>query len=578
HQEADGQLQAVVARLQEEHPETNRVMGAGFMPFRDFLTRDVRTPLRVLLGAVVLLLLLACANVANLLLVRTGARSRELALRRALGAGRGRVARQVFTESALLALAGSAGGLVLGWGGVRAITAMTRLGIAGATNIALDGRVLTFVLAVAGLSTVLFGSAPAFRSSRGDVGRNLGDGGRTHSGGRGSRRAARILVGIEITLAVVLVVGAGLMVRSFLGLRSVHPGFQVDDVLAVELVLPVARYEERDQVVAFWDRLGEALSGRPEIMDVGTVEQLPLTGTNWTSQVQAEGWEPDRVGFEIVHRRADSGYFRALDIPLIRGRLFESADRADAPPVVVINEAFAREHFPAEDPIGQRIAFTRNATPESTWYEIVGVVGDQRQVSPRDDARPEVFENPSQDWSRSAWVVVETSSPPLDVLSTVQAVIAELDPELPLAEARTLRDVWSASLESEEFVLTLLGVFGAVALLLATVGIYGVTAQAARQRTREIGVRMAMGARAEDVIGLMLREGVVVLALGVGVGLGLALVTTRALSSLVYGIEPTDPATLVAVTLLLGCVALVACWIPARRAAAADPMETLRAE
>jgi putative ABC transport system permease protein len=576
--EADAQLQSVVRRLQVDHPETNRVMGAGLMPMRDFLIRGVKTPLAVLLGAVGILLVLACANVANLMLVRASDRLREVALRHALGAGRARIARQLLVESLLIGVAGGAVGLAIGWIGVRAMSTLTRLGIEGATAMALDGRVVAFTLAVSVLSGVLFGTAPAVRSTRGDVQDALRDGGRGHSAGRRGVRTGGLLVAAEVALALVLVVGAGLMIRSSYLLRGVDPGFAVEGALAIELSVPAARYAERDQVLAFWDGLEARLEGRPGIERAGMVGLLPLAGTSWTSQFQAEGWQPDRVGYEIVHRRADSGYFEALDVPLVRGRHFGPGDGPDAPLVVVINETFAREHFPGEDPIGQRIAYDRAASEESTWYEIVGIVGDQHQVSPRVPPRAEVFENRDQDWGRDGWLVMKTSADPLSAMPAVRAALAEMDPQIPIASVQPLRDVWSASMDREGFILTLLGVFGVTALLLATVGVYGVSAQAARRRTQEIGIRMALGANAPDVVALILGQGLRVIALGLLAGLLVASFATRALTSLLYGIEPTDPATLTSVVLLLGVVALVASYLPARRATALDPVESLRAD
>lgn len=577
-EEANAQLQSVVSALQEEYPETNRVMGAGMTPLRDFLVREVRTPLMVLLGAVGILLLLACANVANLMLVRANDRSREVALRNALGAGRARVARQLLAESLLIGIGGGAVGLAIGWLGVRAMATMTRLGIDGTTQLALDGRVVVFTMAVAVLSGVLFGTLPALRSAAGDIHGALREGGRGSSTGRRGGRAVEILVTAEIALALMLVVGAGLMIRSALHLRSVDPGFRVEGTLAVELGIPSSRYPNRDQVLGFWDEMERRLEGRPGIERAGMVQQLPLAGTSYSTQFQAEGWPPDRVGLEIIHRRADRGYFEALEIPVVRGRLFEPGEGPDDPRVVVINETFAREHFPNEDPIGQRIAFDRRATEESTWWEIVGIVGDQHQESPAVPPRAEVFENRSQDWGRDGWIVMKTEVDPMSVIPTVRDVLSEMDPQLPLMSVQPMRDVWSESMDREEFVLVLLGVFGVAALLLATVGIYGVTAQATRKRTQEIGIRIALGAATPDVLILVLRQGLVLVVVGLAVGLGASLVATRALTSFLFGIEPTDPATLASVMALLGGVALLACYVPARRATAVDPVESLRVE
>lgn len=576
--EADAQLQVVVGRLQDEYPETNAVMGAGIVPMHDFLVKGVRTQLLVLLGAVGLLLLLACTNVANLLMVRANDRTREVALRQALGAGRARVARQMMSESILIAGAGAAVGLAAGWVGLQAIAQTEELGIDGATSLALDYRVVLFTAVIACVSGVLFGAVPLVRVLSGDADAALRDGGRRSTGTRG-RRTVSALVTVEVALALMIVLGAGLMFRTFATLRDVDPGFDPEGVIAVQFTIPSARYEERDQVLAFYDQFIEALEARPGVHKAGTVARLPLVGTSWSSSVKGETWAPERVAFEVVHRRADAGYFEAVGTPLVRGRLFEPADGPEAPLVVVINETFAREHFPdGEDPIGQRIAYDREPTEDSYWYEIVGIVGDQNQVSPRHAARAEVFENRDQDWGRSSWVVVRATGSVTEIMENVRAVLTEMDPLIPIARAESLTAVWERSMAREAFLLKLLGVFGTMALLLATVGVYGVTAQAARRRTQEIGIRMALGARGSDVLRLMLRHGAVVIGLGIVLGLAGASLGGRAMSSLLYGVEATDPATFAAVAALLGVVALVACWVPARRATRVDPVASLRAE
>ncbi len=580
-EEANASLQVVVGRLQAEYPETNRVMGAGLLPLRDFLVKEVRRPIRVLLGAVALLLLLACTNVANLMLVRASERTREVGLRVALGAPRARVARQVLTEGLLLAVVGGALGLGLGWLGVRILAARQPIGIAGATTLALDARVVLFTVAVAVASGLLFGLAPALRTARGDVRDALTESGRSGTSSCATMRTVGALVAAEVGLAVLLVVGAGLMVRTFMLLRDVDPGFRAEGVVAVQFGIPSARYVERDEVLAFQDEFERRLEARPGVERVGMIGQLPLDGASWSSQFQAEGWPPERVGFEILHRRADPGYFEALDIPLVRGRMFGPDDGAEAPLVVLVNETFARQHFPGEDPIGQRIAYDRTAAAspdDNTWYEIIGIVGDQMQVSPAEPARAEVFESRDQDWSRGDWFVIRTEADLDQALAVVKDVLREMDPLIPLGSARPLRQVWRASMAQQEFILTLLSAFGAMALLLAAVGVYGVTAQAARKRTQEIGIRMALGASSPDVVGLMLRQGLGVVALGLVGGLAVAIVASRAMSTFLYGVEPTDPATFVSVVALLGSVAAVACWIPARRATVVDPVTSLRAE
>ncbi|CAN5878846.1 hypothetical protein BH23GEM9_BH23GEM9_08660 [soil metagenome] len=455
--------------------------------------------------------------------------------------------------------------------------ALTRLGIDGATSVALDVRVILFTFAITIACGLIFGLAPALRRTTGRIRGALMEGCTGASAGRASVRTASALIIAEVALALLLVTAAGLMTRSFLHMREVDPGFRTEGALAVQFTVPSTRYQDRDAVLGLQDRIVEALEARAGIERAGFVAQLPLTETSWSSQFQAAGWPPDRVGFEIVHRRADVGYFDALGIPLIRGRLFEARDHADAP-LVVVNETFARVHFPGEDPIGQRIAYDRTAGPESTWYEIIGIVGDQHQVSPAEAPRAEAFESRHQDWGRGNWLVLQTTVEPIRMLPVVRAVLAEVDPLIPIAEARPLNEVWRASMEREEFILTLLAAFGIVALLLAAVGVYGVTAQAARRRTRELGIRIALGARGADVLRLMLRQSMTIVALGLAAGLAISFIATKALSTVLFGVPPNDPLTLGIVVAVLGTVAGVACYLPARRALKLDPVRSLTAD
>ncbi len=574
--EADAEFQAVVRRLQVEYPATNKVMGAGMMPVRDFLIRHTHRPLLILLGATGLLLVLAAVNVSNLTMVRAAERGSEFALRQALGADRFRVARQMLTESLLLAVAGGLLGLGFGWWVVRLLARTTPLGIEGATTLTLDLRVVGVTLAVATLSGLVFGLAPLARTRPQTLSGELGEGNRAGSGRPGRNRAVRSLVVAEVALALLLVMGAGLMLRSIWLLRDVDPGFRPDGVLAVQFQIPASRYPERDQVLAFQDRLAEALEARPGIRRVGTVNQLPLAGPSWSSQFKAAGWPEERVGLDILHRRTNEGYFEALGVPLIRGRMFDRRDQADAPLVVLVNETFAREHFPGEDPVGQRIAYDRVPTENSIWYEIIGIVGDQHQVSPGIPVRAEVFENRNQDWERSSWVVIRAEGSPGEVLTQLRAVLREMDPLIPISDSRTLTEVWRRSITRESFMFTLLFGFGAAALLLAAVGVYGVSAQAARRRTREIGIRMALGADRSTVLWMMLRHSLVLVGAGLGIGVLASLAVSRVLQSMLFGVTPGDPSTLAAVILVLSGAAILASWVPARRATRQPPTVVLR--
>ncbi len=576
-EQANAQLQVEVAKLKTEYPQTNRVMGAGMMGLRPFLLKELRKPVLVLIGAVAVLLLLACANVANLAILRALGREQEVAVRSALGAGRGRLVAMLSIEHGLLAVIGGALGAFAGWGALR-VLGLTGYGVPAATQVAIDARVMLFVLGVTVFCALLFGAAPVLFALRQARVADLRSSERGAAGGKRSARLVTGLVALEVALAVMLVAGAGLMARTAMGLRNVDVGFRSDHVLALQVTTPSARYQDRDAVLAFQDRFIEALEATPGIERAGTIGQLPLSGMSWSSQFKAEGWPAEKVGSQIVHRRADQGYFEALGVPLRRGRLLEPRDRGDAPFAVVVNETFAKRFFADEDPIGKRIAYDREPTPQSTWYEIVGVVGDQHQVTPGRVPEPEVFESRSQDWARTVWVVMRTNMEPMSVVPSVRAVLREIDPAIPIAKVRTLDEVRRTSMAREDSVLGLFTAFGGLALVLAAVGVYAVAAQSARQRTREIGIRLALGATAGDIARLVLGRGVVSVAVGLAVGLGATVAASRALESLLYGVEATDVRTIASVAVLLLGVGVIACWIPARWATRIDPVRSLKTE
>ncbi len=575
-EQANAALQIEVERLKLAYPATNRVMGAGLAPLREFLLSDLRQPVLMLAGAVAVLLLLACANVANLALLRALARRQEIALRGALGAGRARLAAMILTEHATLAVAGGVFGTALSWVALR-LLGLTEFGVPAATTVVFDHRVALFAVCVTLLCAILFGAAPLVMAAHQGDGQ-LRSGETRATGGSRLGRVTSALVALEVALAVILVAGAALMAQTAYRLRHADVGFRSDNVLALQFTVPSSRYPTRDATLAFYDRLREILEARPGIERAGTVGQLPLNGLSWSSQFRIAGWSDERVGPDILHRRADDGYFEALGIRLVRGRFLSETDHAGAPLAVVINETFAREHFQGEDPIGKRIVYDRNPDSTSVWYTIVGVVGDQSQVSPATPVRSEVFESARQDWGRSNWLVIRTHLSPINAVPTVRAALRELDPLIPIASLRTLEEVRLASMKREYGVLGMLGAFGILALFLATVGVYAVAAQSARQRTREIGIRMALGAAPPDIRRLVLRRGFGALALGLTVGLTVTLVATRALDSLLYGVDATDPGTITGVALLLLFVGIVACWVPARRAARLDPVMSLKTE
>lgn len=578
-EEADAQLRTVARRLQERHPVLNRGMGAGLTPLQRFLVGDTRTPLLVLLFAVGVLLLLACANVGNLLLVRATARHREIAVRSALGASRVRIARQMIVESLVLSGLGGLAGLALGWAATRVLAAVRPPELLADGGLPLDWRVLAFTVAATALSGVLFGLVPAVWASRAPVGEALKEGGRSGGAGRGARRTASALVAGEVALAVLLVAGAGLLGRSFAQLQRVDPGFDPQNVLTASLSLPGTTYDTPEKAVGFFAEAVRRVGGLPGVESVGAVRQLPLTAPSWSSDFSVAGRGPEAFGTEVLHREVLPDYFRTLRVPLLRGRTFSAADLASgAPFVIVINESLARRHFPGEDPIGQRIAFDRAPDSTSTWRTVIGVVGDEHQTSPAVPPRIEIFAPLNQEPNGNMTLVMRTAVEPTSLLPAVRRLVAEMDPDLALADVRTLEAVRAESMARERFLMLLLGAFAAVALTLAVVGVYGVLAQAVRQRTREIGIRVALGAGPAQVVRLVVRYGLGLVLTGVVAGLAAAALSTRAMGALLFRVEPTDAATLASVALLLALAGLAAALVPALRASRTEPSVTLRAD
>ncbi len=576
--DANTQLQTVVRRLQQQYPATNRVMGADMMPLHDAIVGDTRQPLLVLLGAVGLLLVIACANVGNLLLVHAGGRERETALRLALGAGRGRLVRQAFTESLVLSVLGGAAGLALGLWGTRALMSLQPPDMLPVHDLGVDWAVLGYVSLLAVGTGLLFGIAPAVRSGRRLPAEALGEGGRGGGIGSRMRRWGDSLVIAEVALALVLTVAAGLLVRSFRQLQHVAPGFDGTGVLTATLALPAARYDSREEVVNFWDDLVRRAAALPGVNAAAATSNTPLSPAHWSSQFSVAGRAPDDHGSDAVHREVAVGYFPLMRVPLLRGRLFTDRDRAGAPLVVLINNAFARTYFPNEDPIGQRLAFDRVPDSTSIWHTIVGIVGDEHQTTLTREPRVEIIAPAAQDVRRGMTLLVRTSGDPLRLAPSVRRLVAELDPKLALESIATMDAVQAESLATQRFVMTLLLVFAGVGLLLAVVGVYGVMAQVAKGRTREIGIRMALGARASEVRWIVLRHGLRLAGIGLVLGVAGGLAGTRAMRALLYAVSPADPATFFAVPVLLFITAAAASWLPALRASRADPATVLRVE
>jgi putative ABC transport system permease protein len=576
-EQADAQLQSIVRRLQQEYPATNRVMGAGMTPLHEFLVGTTRRPLLVLLGAVGLLLLIACANVGNLLLVQAASRERETALRLALGAGRSRVVRQSLTETLVLALVGGGIGLALGAVGTRALVRLQPEGLLRVQSFGVDWTVAAYVLAITTASGLLFGALPALWSGRRSPAESLRTG---RSGGeaRGMRRWGDALVVAEVALSLALTVGAGLVVRTFWELQHVDPGFDPHGVLATTIQPAGTAYDSAQARIAFFGQLMERVGSLPGVESVALTSAPPLAEQGYTSDFAVAGRPADAYGTEVAHRTVTSNYLRTMRVPLRRGRDFGPEDATSGVPVVLINERLAEQYFRGEDPVGQRIAFDKVPDSTSTWYTIVGVVGAERQRALTDPAKIEVFHAFEQTGGRRMTLLARTGGDPGALAPSVRAAVSALDPSLAIVSSRTMEGVRQRSLALQRFLMVLMLVFAVVGLVLAIVGVYGVLAHLARRRTREMGIRIALGAQAAEVRWLVVRHGLRLTSLGLAIGAVIALLGSRTLRALLYGVAPWDPLTLGGVAALLALTSVLAAWLPANRASRADPMAALRAE
>lgn len=574
--QARGELESVAATLQEEHPQLNRGMEAGLTPLHPFLVGDRRLPLMLLLGSVLVLQLIACANVANLLLVRSVSRRQELAVRTALGAGRTRVIGQVLTESFVIATIGSLLGAGVGVVGLRWIASLSPPELPDLV-FRLDWRLLLFTAGITGLSAVLFGLYPALRGADLKASEVLTDGSRTGSAGRRSLRAAHGMVAAELALAVMLVAGAGLMLRNLQHLQQVDPGVDVSNVLTFQITPPRGSYPTDRERADFAIDLAQRLEALPGVFRAGAVRKLPYTGWGWSSDFSIEGWSPDEFGIEARHRQATADYFKTMSIPLTAGRMFRDRLGPDEAVPVVVNQAFADRYFPDDTPVGKRVAFDRHPDENSYWYPIVAVVGNER-LSIVEEPRPEIISHLRGDTPQTLHFALKTTIPPLSVAPLVRATLHQMDPEIPLVAVRTMERVASDALAEDRFLLTLLGVFAGSALLLAAIGVYGVAAQAARGRVREIGIRMALGATDSGIVRLLVLRGAAFIAMGLVLGLVGSLTAGRLMQGLLFGVKPGDPVTLGSVGVLLALVALGSSYLPARRATRLDPARVLRGE
>ena len=549
------------------------------IPLQESLVGNVRPILYALLGAVALLLLIATANVANLLLARAAARDREIAVRGALGAGRGRIAAQLVTESLVLAILGGGAGLIVAAWGTRALLAIAPEGIPRLAEVGMNTTVFAFAFAVSAACGVLFGVAPALRASRTALVETLKDGGRGGAG-IGRRRAQRLLVVSEIALALMLSVGAGLMIRSFAALQRVSPGFEPSHLLTFRVSLPGVQYDTAAKVEGFYSSLVQRLEALAGVRAAGLTVSLPPHLLSMTDNFMTEGMTlpPNQAAPVGPLLFVSERYFTALGTPLVRGRFFTERDDRDAPAVVIINDALARQYFRGQDPVGKRLKNGGPERPDNQWMTIVGVVGDVNYSGLDTAPAPTVYFPFRQTADTGQYVVVRTAGDPRTLASAAREIVAALDKDLPVANLHTMDDLMAASVAAPRFRTTLVAIFAAVGLLLAAIGIYGVMSYAVTERTHEIGVRAALGAGRADVLRLVLGETLLLAALGVGVGVAGALATTQTIRALLFHVEPTDSSTFVAIALILVATALIASYIPARRALRVDPMVALRYE
>jgi putative ABC transport system permease protein len=567
----------VHAELTRMFPRMNTGWTARVVPLKEQLFGDVRPSLFVLLAAVAFVLLIACANVANLLLARATSRRRELAVRAALGANRGRLIRQLLAECLVLASAGGAAGLLLAYWMIHVLRTVVaaRLPIQRLELVAIDGRVLAFTIAASVLSGLVFGVFPAFAGSAG-LNEALKEGGRTGSAAKGNR-ARSVFVIVEVALAVVLLVGAGLLLRSFTRLLDISPGFDPHRTVTLRVSLPEARYDSDAKKIQFFQRLFQKTDALPGVQAAGSISALPLTGPAAATRFEIVGKPAPPLGQEPVAdvRVVSHGYFRAMGVPLLRGRLFNEDDPADAANRVIINDTMARRHWPGEDPIGKRVRISWSDRRED---EVIGVVGDVRQAALDVEPRATTYWPYARNVYGGMTLAIRTSHDERAIVSSVSTLIRQEDPLLAVSAVHTLDEVIAASVAQRRLLMMLLSIFAGAALLLAAVGIYGVIAYSVTQRTQEIGIRLALGAQQATVLRLVIGQALALALAGVVIGGAGALALTRTMQGLLFAVRPTDPATFLSVALGLTVVALIASYIPARRAMRVDPVIALRAE
>jgi putative ABC transport system permease protein len=571
--QAQADTDQIAARLAEQFPDSNTGWNLRLLSLREQLVGGTRTTVFILFGAVGFVLLIACANVANLLLVRAAARQKEIAMRTALGASRLRIVRQMLTESLLLSIAGGALGTLLAVWGVQLLTSLSADSLPPTVNVTIDGTVLLFTLLISLLTGLLFGLAPAFRTAKVNLIDSLKDGARSGEGTLRNRTRSFLVV-FESAVAVILLIGAGLLVRSLIALQKVNPGFDANNVLTLRIDLPSKKYQG-EKFASFFEQLETRVASLPGVQAVGTVTELPLSGQLNDMPFTVEGRPPvtaDQL-FDADARAVNENYFSALRIPLLRGRNFTAQEVRQADTVIIVSQQLVDIVFPNEDPLGKRLV----SDMSKQAFEIIGVAGDIRHRSLASQPFPAMY-FPARDTGGRMNLVIRTQGDPLSLVGAVRKQVQTLDPDQPIAAVRKMSDWVDSSVAEPRYRTILLGLFAALAMILAATGIYGVMSYSVAQRTHEIGVRMALGARQRDVLRLVVRQGMLLALVGVGLGLLAALALTRVMGSLLFEVTAKDPFTFAVVATLLIAVALVACLIPALRATKVDPLVALRYE
>jgi putative ABC transport system permease protein len=581
-EQANAEAEAIAARLAAEYPRTNEGLGFVVNSFHQDYVGDLRRPILILFAAVGLVLLIACANVANLLLAQATTRRREIAIRMALGASRWAIARQLLTESLLLAIAGGLLGVLGAIWGVEALSQLLPESLSKLQDISVDSRVLIFTGGMTLLTAIAFGVVPALHATRANPGDALAETSRDIAGGLSGRYLRRALVIAEVAVAVVLLAGAGLLIRSFHRLNQVDLGFKADNLLTMRMVLPLPKYRQPEARRAFYDELLRRVDEIPGVESVGINTRLPLStsGMKFSFSVEGRTMPNDSNLPFAIYRVVNPDYFNAMGIPLQRGRVFDTRDSAESTPVFLINRRLAEQFWPGQDPTGKRLKIGPADSP-NPWVTIIGVVGDARQAGLYGEQLAELYAPYAQErrsWMSPRDLVVRTSDDPASVAGAVRQAVWAVDKDQPVTNIRTMDQVFAATISRERFQTLLLGLFAALALVLACVGLYGVISYAVVRRTHEIGVRMALGAQPWDVLRLVLRQGMTLTLVGLCFGIAVALAVTRVMADMLYGVGPKDAVTFISAGALLTVVAFLACYLPARRATKVDPLIALRYE